>query len=111
MEQTQTGDEREKSPDRIVEICCLGSEDQRGGEGEAQPKGLSADAGERTFAIWEEGRIVWEWFAGEWTLDICVVVLDFVRRLISILFARVLRRAADGVAVRRRGEMAVRLLT
>ena len=70
VEQAEGGDECEKTPDCVACPGILCSEYQRCGESDAQPESLSADAGQRTLAIWEQGGIKGNRLAGEGTLDL-----------------------------------------
>lgn len=84
VEETQRGCESEQAPDSVLEVGCLGSEDQGGGEGESEPEGLSADVRERAFAFGEKRGIVRVQFAGEGTLDSGVIVPVFA----AVVFLR-----------------------
>lgn len=69
VEQAERSDECERTPDRVAGPGTLSSEYQRPGENEAQPESLSADAGQRSLAIRQQGGIERDRLAGEGTLD------------------------------------------
>jgi len=105
VEQSQGGDEGEGTPDGVAVPGCLYPEDHGCGKSDAQPERLSADAGERSLAFGKQGWIEWKRRAGEWTLNIGVVVIAFD----MLIFCCSLSGTTNTFSFRGRGGVAARL--